>query len=107
MFEGSHEDMFNSLNKLKNFLKKRKFIVDTSIRSQLDFCIKYDPGNKSLTERAKIRKKVKKNYLLSNTIDEELKKIFLRCNDLSQTSFKLKTRLNEVFSKLRDLKDSF
>ena len=35
IFEGTHKDMFNSLNKLKTLPQKQKFIVDMNILNQI------------------------------------------------------------------------
>ncbi len=113
VFEGSHEDMFNSLNKLKVLpLETKIYCGHEYTRKNLDFCLKYDTENPSLTEKAKsVIFNVKKGLpTIPTTLKEELNtNIFLRCNNL-----KLKKVLNlehssdlELFSKLRDLKDDF
>ena len=109
VFEGTYEQMFNSLNKLKNLP------VDTKIycgheytKKNLDFCLTYDRNNKIL--------KKKSEWINSNTItipssiEEELKtNIFLRCNEQSvKDALNLKNSSDqEIFVKLRDLKDNF
>ena len=35
VFEGKHEEMFDSLNKIKNFHQIQKYIVDTNILNQI------------------------------------------------------------------------
>ncbi len=113
VFEGSHEDMFNSLNKLKVLpLETKIYCGHEYTKKNLDFCLKYDTENPSLTEKAKsVIFNVKKGLpTIPTTLKEELNtNIFLRCNNL-----KLKKVLNlehssdlELFSKLRDLKDDF
>ena len=113
IFEGSHLDMFNSLNKIKTLP------IDTEIycgheytKSNLNFCLKYDTNNPFLKKKsAEINLKLKNNQpTIPTTIGEELRtNIFLKCNDSA-----LKQALNlkdasdlEVFTKLRDLKDTF
>mgnify|MGYP002828511379 CR=1 FL=1 len=113
VFEGSHKDMFNSLNKLKVLpLETKIYCGHEYTKKNLDFCLKYDTENPSLTEKAKsVIFNVKKGLpTIPTTLKEELNtNIFLRCNNL-----KLKKVLNlehssdlELFSKLRDLKDDF
>ena len=113
VFEGTHEEMFKSLNKIKSLpLDTKIYCGHEYTKSNLNFCLTYDPNNTSLTERAKdIEKKLKKNLpTIPTTIDEEIKtNIFLRCNDPDvKQALNIKTSSEqEVFSKLRDLKDSF
>ena len=99
IFEGTYEQMYNSLNKLK------KLPADTKIycgheytRKNSLFCSKYDKNNKNLEKKIfEINNKLKKNLpTMPSTIEEELAcNIFLRAKNL------------EDFSKLRDLKDNF
>ena len=113
VFEGTHENMFNSLNKLKILPPETKIYCGHEYtKTNLDFCLKYDPKNSSLKEKSiEINSKLEKNLpTIPTTLGEELKtNIFLRCNDSD-----LKKALNlkdapdqEIFTKLRDLKDSF
>ena len=92
---------------------KLKFIVDMSIQKKnLDFCIKFDTRNPSLKDKLKIiEEKTKKNVpTIPTTIaNEKETNIFLRCDDQE-----LKKALNmayfsdeDIFSKLRGLKDNF
>jgi len=113
VFEGTHLEMFNSLNHIK------KLPSDTQIycgheytRKNLDFCIKYEINNKRLEEKKKwiISKLSKKQPTIPITIKEELNtNIFLRCNNpevKKSLDMENSTEL-EVFKKLRDLKDIF
>ena len=78
----------------------------------MNFCLAYDSKNTFLKEKEiEIQKKLSSNQPTIPTIlGQEIKtNIFLRCNDPE-----IKHRLGlkdssdvEVFSKLRDLKDSF
>jgi len=73
---------------------------------------KYDPNNLSLKEKSiKVNSKMKNNLpTIPTTIGEELKtNIFLRLDDSDiRKVLNLKDSSNqEVFSKLRDLKDVF
>ena len=109
VFEGTSKQMFDSLNKLKNLPGDTKIYCGHEYTKQnLKFCLKYDKDNESL------KKKVA--WINSNTttipvsIEEELKtNIFLRCNEPSvKNALGLKNSSDqEVFTKLRDLKDTF
>ena len=113
VFEGTHEDMFYSLNKLKILpLETKVYCGHEYTKKNLDFCLKYDPNNSILKEKAlRINSKLEKNLpTIPTTISEELKtNIFLRCNDsLIKQSLNLKDASDqEIFTKLRDLKDAF
>ncbi len=113
VFEGTHEEMFNSLNKIKNLPPDTKvYCGHEYTKSNLNFCLKYDSNNTHLKhKKIEIEKKLNSNQpTIPSTIADEIKSnIFLRCNDPE-----IKDRLGlkdssdvEVFSKLRDLKDSF
>ena len=101
--------MFNSLNKLKNLP------VDTKIycgheytKKNLNFCLTYDRNNKILKKKSEW---VNSNTItIPSSIEEELKtNIFLRCNEQSvKDALNLKNSSDqEIFVKLRDLKDNF
>ena len=51
MFEGTHIDMLNSLNKLKILPPETKvYCGHEYTKTNLDFCLKYDPNNLKLKE---------------------------------------------------------
>ena len=113
VFEGTHEDMFKSLNKLKNLPSETKvYCGHEYTKNNLDFCLKYDSKNSILKEKSvKISSKLENKLpSIPTTIGEELMtNIFLRCGDKD-----IKEALNlkgspdhEIFTKLRDLKDAF
>ena len=113
VFEGTHEEMFNSLNKIKKLPPDTKvYCGHEYTKSNLNFCLEYDSNNTNLKyKKIEIDKKLSFNQpTIPSTISDEIKtNIFLRCNDPE-----IKHRLGlkdssdvEVFSKLRDLKDSF
>ena len=113
VFEGTHEEMFNSLNKIKKLPPDTKvYCGHEYTKSNLNFCLEYDPNNTNLKDKKiEIDEKLSFNQpTIPSTISDEIKtNIFLRCNDPE-----IKHRLGlkdssdvEVFSKLRDLKDSF
>ena len=113
VFEGTHEEMFNSLNKIKNLPYDTKIYCGHEYtKSNLNFCLAYDTKNNFLKEKKNdVQKKLSSNQpTIPTTLDQEIKtNIFLRCDD---TEIKRALGLNdssevEVFSKLRDLKDSF
>ena len=113
IFEGTYEQMFNSLEKIKKLPHKTKIYCGNEYTLQNSkFCIKYDKDNLELIKKINdIKKKLNNNQpTIPTTLEEELKSnIFLRCNN-----FKIKNNLNmntgsslDTFSKLRDLKDNF
>tara|TARA_B100001250_G_scaffold384518_1_gene379413 strand:- start:325 stop:1089 length:765 start_codon:yes stop_codon:yes gene_type:complete len=113
IFEGTHEQMFNSLNKLKNLPEDTKIYCGHEYTEKnLEFCLVYDQKNDFLKKKSNwVKSKLESNSpTLPSSINEEKKtNIFLRCDDPS-----IKNALNlnnaseqEIFSKLRDLKDSF
>ncbi len=113
VFEGTHKDMFNSLNKLKNLSPDTKIYCGHEYtKKNYDFCIKYDPENIFLKEKAEfINSKLKGNLptVPSSLMDELKTNIFLRCNDkgLKKTLNLKDSSDQEIFTKLRDLKDTF
>ena len=113
VFEGTHGDMFNSLNKLKILPSETKIYCGHEYtNSNLNFCLKHDPNNSKLKEKSIIiNSKIKNNLpTIQTTIGEELKtNIFLRYdNNHIKQGLNLKDSTDqEVFSKLRELKDKF
>ncbi len=113
VFEGTHKEMFDSLKKIKKLPSETKvYCGHEYTKSNLDFCIKYDSKNIFLKEKKIfIENKLNtKQPTIPTTIGEELKtNIFLRCNDpeIKQALNLRESSEHEVFSKLRDLKDSF
>ena len=99
VFEGTHEDMYNSLSKFKSLPPSTKVYCghEYTYNNSL-FCIKYDSENIMLKKKIiEIEKKLrKKEPTIPSTIKDELEcNIFLRAKTLAE------------FSKLRDLKDNF
>ena len=99
IFEGTHQEMFNSLKKIKNLPEDTKIYCGHEYTLQNSkFCIKHDSSNSNLKKKIlEINDKLKNNLpTIPSTIKDELEcNIFLRANNL------------ETFSKLRDLKDNF
>ena len=99
IFEGTYEQMFNSIKLLKSFdLKTKIYCGHEYTLKNSDFCLMHDKKNLKLKEKILlIKEKLNKNLpTIPSTLKEELEtNIFLRCNSL------------ETFSKLRDLKDIF
>ena len=113
IFEGTYEQMFASLEKIKKLpLKTKIYCGHEYTYKNAEFCMKYDKGNSDLKERFEIIKKTRSKNLptIPAILGDELKSnIFLRCDQSD-----LKNKLNmknqedlEVFRKVRDLKDSF
>ena len=99
IFEGTYEEMFNSLKKLKELPKETKIYCghEYTLKNS-EFCVFNDPDNLKLKEKVlKIKNNLKINSpTIPSVLDEELEcNIFLKAEDI------------ETFSKLRDLKDNF
>ena len=113
VFEGTHEEMFNSLNKIKNLPPDTKIYCGHEYtKTNLNFCLTYDPTNTLLKEKqVDILKKLNSNQpTIPSTLGQEIEtNIFLRCNVTEiKHALGLKDSSElEVFSKLRDLKDTF
>ena len=99
IFEGTYQDMFDSLNQIKKLPQDTKIYCGHEYTLQNSkFCIKHDPENLNLKKKiVEIKKKLENNIpTIPSTIkDENECNIFLRAKDV------------ESFSKLRDLKDIF
>ena len=113
VFEGTHEQMFQSLNKLKNLPGTTEVYCGHEYTyKNLDFCLTYNPNNfflKSKKNDIELRIKNKKPTIPS-TIDDEIKaNIFLRFDDPDvKKAINLENSSDiEIFTKLRDLKDNF
>ena len=113
VFEGTNEQMFNSLNKLKNLpIDTKIYCGHEYTKKNLEFCLEYDSNNELLKKKSNwIYSKMESSLpTVPISIGEEKNtNIFLRCNE---PSIKNALRLDnaseqEIFSKLRDLKDSF
>jgi len=99
IFEGTYEQMFASLNKLKKLPINTKIYCghEYTLKNSM-FCSQHEKNNKNLEKKIfEIEDKLKNNLpTIPSTIREELAcNIFLRAKNL------------EDFSKLRDLKDNF
>ena len=99
IFEGTHEQMFNSLNRIKKLPLDTKIYCGHEYTLQnLNFCLANDSANLKLKKKIKIIKEKLSNNLttMPALLYDELEcNIFLRAESL------------ESFSKLRDLKDNF
>ena len=99
IFEGTYDQMFDSLKKIKNLPGDTKIYCGHEYTlNNSKFCIKYDPENKDLKNKIlDINKKLKNGLPTIPTIlkDEMNCNIFLKAKDV------------KTFTKLRDLKDNF
>ena len=99
IFEGTYEQMFESLNKIKKLPKNTEIFCGHEYTLQnSNFCIINDPNNSKLKNRIiEIKQKIKNNLpTIPTTLENEMEcNIFLKAENL------------ESFSKLRDLKDNF
>ena len=113
IFEGTYEQMFSSLEKIKKLPPKTKIYCGHEYTLQNSkFCITYDGENQNLIKKIQqIKEKLTKNKpTIPSTLEEELKNnIFLRSsNDKIKTNLNMNNSSSLVtFSKLRDLKDNF
>ena len=99
IFEGTYEQMFNSLNKIKILPKDTEIYCghEYTLKNG-DFCLANDANNMKLKKKIEvIKKKLENNSPSIPTIlgDEIECNIFLKAKNL------------DSFSKLRDLKDNF
>ena len=99
IFEGTYEQMFNSLNKIKKLPEDTKIYCGHEYTLQnSNFCIVNDSKNFKLKNKIlKIKDKLNKGIpTVPTTLIEEIEcNIFLKAKDV------------KTFSKLRDLKDNF
>ena len=99
IFEGTYEQMFNSLELIKSFsLETKIYCGHEYTLKNSDFCSVHDKENSKLNEKIlSIKEKLNKGLpTIPSTLKEELEtNIFLKCNSI------------ENFTKLRDLKDNF
>ena len=113
IFEGSHKQMLESLNKIKELPEDTKIYCGHEYTyKNAEFCMKYDKDNINLEKRFQIIKKLRSNNLptIPTSLKDELaSNIFLRC-DQNDLKIKLNMKNEEdfkVFKKVRDLKDAF
>ena len=113
IFEGDHNQMLTSLNKIKKLPKDTMIYCGHEYTyKNAKFCIKYDSGNIDLKNKFEKIKKLRSSNLptIPSKLEEELKtNIFLRCD---QKDLKIKLNMQnqedlKVFRKVRDLKDNF
>ena len=99
IFEGTFEQMFNSLSKIKELPQETEVYCGHEYTLQnSNFCIQQDSENSKLKKKIlKIKQKLKNGLPTMPTILREE----LECNIF------LKAKNIETFSKLRDLKDNF
>ncbi len=99
IFEGTYEDLFNSLNKIKKLPNDTEIYCGHEYTLQnSNFCISNDPNNDKLKKMIlRIEDKLKKGLpTIPTFLSDEIEcNIFLKAKDI------------DTFSKLRDLKDIF
>ena len=99
IFEGTYEQMFSSLKKIKNLPKDTEIYCGHEYTLQnSNFCLAKDPENLKLKRKIlEINEKLKNNLpTVPSILGDELEcNIFLKAEDV------------ESFSKLRDSKDNF
>ena len=113
IFEGTYEQMFNSLNLIKTFPKETKIFCghEYTIKNS-EFCLMYDKDNKKLKQKIiQNKKRIEEGFpTIPTTLEDELNmNIFLRSDrkDIQSNLNLINSNPLETFSKLRDLKDNF
>ena len=79
VFEGTHKEMFNSLQLIKNLpLDTEIYCGHEYTLKNSDFCLKYDPKNKALLSKIKTVKKLLSagKPSIPSTLEEELQFFF-------------------------------
>ena len=113
IFEGDHNQMLGSLDKIKKLPKETMIYCGHEYTfKNAEFCMKYDKDNIALKNKFEKVKKLRSSNLptIPSTLEDELKSnIFLRCD---QNDLKIKLGMQneddfKVFRKVRDLKDNF
>ena len=113
IFEGSYKQMFNSLNIIKKLPKETNIYCGHEYtKKNLEFCLKYDKNNEGLNiKKIWIEKRLQDRLpSIPVSLGSELSNnIFFRCDDLSvkKNLGMQNSSEEEIFKKLRDLKDSF
>jgi len=113
VFEGTYEQMFKSLKKLKNLPDNTKVYCGHEYTyKNLEFCLTFNPNNNFLKKKkSDIELSLKnKKPTIPSTIGDEIKaNIFFRFNDPDvKKAINLENSSDiEIFTKLRDLKDNF
>ena len=99
IFEGTYQEMFESLNKIKSLPEDTKIYCGHEYTlNNSNFCATYDSNNLQLKNKiSKIKEKLKNGLpTVPTVLDDEIQcNIFLKAKDI------------QTFSKLRDLKDNF
>jgi len=113
VFEGTYEQMFESLKKLKNLPDDTKVYCGHEYTyKNLEFCLAFNPNNNFLKKKkSEIELSLKnKKPTIPSTIGNEIRaNIFLRFNDPDvKKAINLENSSDiEIFTKLRELKDNF
>jgi hydroxyacylglutathione hydrolase len=95
IFDGTHEEMYNSLKKIKGLPKETKiYCAHEYTKKNIVFALTLKPDDMNLKLRSEVTSQLK--ITIPSILDEELKtNPFLNCDSL------------EAFKELRDLKDQF
>ncbi len=113
IFEGTYEEMYNSLNKLKKFpLNTKIYCGHEYTKKNSDFCLSIDSKNSKLINKIdEINKNIQNgNPTIPSILGEEIEcNVFLRSDN---AEIQKQLGINggnsiEAFTKLRDLKDNF
>ncbi len=95
IFDGTHEQMYNSLKKISALPKDTKiYCAHEYTKKNITFALSLDPDDKNLQLRKALVSNMKNT--IPSSLEEELKtNPFLKCTSL------------EAFKRLRDLKDQY
>ncbi len=113
VFEGTLNQMFQSLKRLKNLpIDTKVYCGHEYTNKNLEFCLKFNPNNiflKKKKDAIELRIKNKRPTIPSTIGDEIEANIFFRLNDPDvKKAVNLENSSDiEIFTKLRDLKDNF
>ena len=113
IFEGTFDQMFNSIGKIKKLPKDTKIYCGHEYtKNNFEFCKSIDVTNKSLKKKEVwINERIKKGFpTIPVTLKEECStNVFLRCDDIALKKELKMENSSEVliFQKLRNLKDEF
>jgi hydroxyacylglutathione hydrolase len=113
VFEGTYEMMWHSLLKLRQLSDDYQvYFGHEYTATNLAFCLSVDKDNQALSERAREVEQLRSNNQPTTPVmlgTEKLTNVFLRADkkDLAVAIDMSKASSNEVFGRLRDLRNGF
>ena len=113
IFEGSAKEMYESVIKIKNLSNDTKIYSGHEYtNSNSKFCLEFDKSNKELSKRSQnilsLREENKPTVPTTVQLEKETN-IFFRCDNQDVKNYinMKNAKSEEVFAKLRELKDNF